>query len=100
MKTILVPTTVFDDDDVFRANLIKDLCKVDPKEWSPREKKLMENAMDHGELYHMMAGKHESYLELQTDLGDPGASVMVRLPVGINEDKAIAAFQKFAEELM
>lgn len=102
-KLILVPTCAFAMRQSFEEALIRELCEVDPKEWSPRESRLMNEVMAHGELYHMsleeVVGEHESYLQLKTDLGDSDSIVAVQLPLNFDRKKAIEAFQKFAEEL-
>lgn len=99
-KTILVTTSVLNPKrGDFEVKLIRELGHIPSEEWSIRESRLMEDALFHGELYHMTIEQHESFVRYITDLGDPDSKITVDLPKGINENKAIEAIQLLAEGL-
>ena len=99
-KTILVTTSALDPKrEDFEVKLIRELGHVPSEEWSTRENRLMEDALDHGELYHMTIEQHDSFVRYITDLGDPDSKITVDLPKGIDENKAINAVQLLAEGL-
>jgi hypothetical protein len=80
--------------------LIEELCDVPEGEWSPREKKFMDEAFSHGELYHANVVRTPTALCLSTDLGDPDSKIELRIPLFINEKKAMRALQELAVTLM
>jgi len=99
-KTILVTTSALDPKrGEFEVKLIRELGRIPSEEWSTRENRLMEDALDHGELYHMTIEQHDSFVRYITDLGDPDSKITVDLPKGIDENKAINAVQLLAEGL-
>ena len=100
----IVPTSALDDNqEPVMARFIRELCDVPQDEWSAREKRIMDNAFAHGELYHAnseeVIGEHESYRVLSTDLGDPDSKIELRVPLNIDEKKALQLLQELAEGL-
>lgn len=99
-RTILVPTSAMDPNrGEFEMKLIRELCEVPSQEWSVREDRLMEDALAHGELYHMTIEEHENFTRYITDLGDPDSKITVNMPKGIDQKKATEAVQLLAEGL-
>ncbi len=103
-QTILVPTCAIGPTRTkFEVDLINELAVIDEREWSERERRLMDEASSFGELYQMtieeVIGEHESYFELRTDLGQPEAFLIVRVPLNIDRPKIIMLVQKMAEDL-
>ena len=99
-KTILVTTSALDPNrGDFEVKLMRELGRIPSQEWSVREDRLMEDALAHGELYHMTIEQHDNFVRYITDLGDPDSKITVNLPKGIDENKAIEAVQLLAEGL-
>lgn len=99
-KTILVTTSTLDPKrGDFEVKLMRELGSIPSQEWSVREHRLIEDALDHGELYYMTIEQHENFVRYITDLGDPDSKITVNLPKGIDENKAIKAVQLLAEGL-
>lgn len=99
-KTILVTTSALDPKrGEFEVKLIRELGRVPSEEWSTRENRLMEDALAHGELYHMTIEQHDSFVRYITDLGDSDSKITIDLPKGIDQKKATEAIQLLAEGL-
>lgn len=96
----IVPTSALDDNqDPAMARLIRELCDVPSDQWSPREKRIMDSAFDHGELYHANVTRTPTAFVLETDLGDPDSKIELRVPLNIDEKKALQLLQNLAEGL-
>lgn len=96
----IVPTSALDDNrDPAMAKFIRELCDVPQDEWSAREKRIMDSAFSHGELYHANVVKTPTALVLTTDLGDPDSTIELRVPLNIDEKKALQLLQELAEGL-
>ena len=99
-KTILVTTSALHPNrGDFEVELMRELGRIPSQEWSVREDRLMEDALSHGELYHMTIEQHENFVRYITDLRDPDSKITVNLPKGIDENKAIEAVRLLAEGL-
>ena len=96
----IVPTSALDDNqEPVMARFIRELCNVPQDEWSAREKRIMDSAFAHGELYHANVTRTPSALVLTTDLGDPDSTIELRVPLNVNEKKALQLLQELAEGL-
>lgn len=96
----IVPTSALDNSqEPSMVRLIKELCDVPSDQWSPREAKIMDNAFAHGELYHANVTRTPTTLVLTTDLGDPDSTIELRVPLNIDEKKALQLLQELAEGL-
>lgn len=96
----IVPTSALDNNqEPVMARFIRELCDVPEGEWSPREKKWMDQAMSHGELYYADVTRTPTALHLSTDLGDPGSKIELRVPLFINEKRVLKGLQELAEYL-
>lgn len=96
----LVPTSaLYDNQEPLMVKFIEELCDIPEGEWSPREKKWMDQAMLHGELYHADVTRTPTALHLSTDLGDLDSKIELRVPLFVNEKKALKALQELAEHL-
>lgn len=96
----IVPTSALDNSqEPSMVRLIKELCDVPQDQWSDREKRIMDSAFAHGELYHANAIRTPTALVLTTDLGDPDSKIELRVPLNIDEKKALQLLQELAEGL-
>lgn len=96
----IVPTSALDDNqEPAMARLIRELCDVPQDQWSSREKRIMDSAFAHGELYHANVTRTPTALVLETDLGDPDSKIELRVPLNIDEKKALQLLQELAEGL-
>ena len=101
MTMKLVPTSLLYEQQTEEiTKMIEELCEVPPNEWSPREKKLMDDAMGYGCLYHADIVRMANCLVVSTDLGDPDSKIELRVPLFVEEKKALRALQHLAETLL
>ena len=98
----LVPTSALyaSDKGSLMIKFIEELCDVPEGEWSPREKKWMNEAVDHGEIYATEVLRTPTALVVSTDLGTPESRIELRVPLFVDEKKAMKALQELAETLM
>lgn len=97
----IVPTSALDNgQEPSMVRLIKELCDVPPDQWSPREQKIMDSAMAHGELYYANVTRTPTALVVSTDLGSPDSKIELRVPLFVDEKKALKILQQVAEEML
>lgn len=92
-KSILVTTSALSTTDSYRSELIRELCGVNSGDWSSREMKLMNSAMEHGEVYPMVIEISESpiFTRFTTDLGQPEDKLIVIIHTKFTEERRIKA---------
>lgn len=98
-NTLIFTSALADNRDDFQSKLIRELCDIPPEQWSPREKRIMQEAATHGEIYPMIIEEYDTYNRYITDLGYPSQKIFVQIPKEIDQKKAAECVQLLAEGL-
>lgn len=98
----LIPTSALyqSDKGSLMIEFIEGLCDIPEREWSPRERKFMNDAIDNGEIYAAEVTRTSTALVVSTDLGSPNNKIELWVPLRTDEKKALKILQQIAEELI
>lgn len=100
MDTIFIPgeSGPLDPDRLAR---LRALVGEDTATFSSREKKLVDEAHEHGECYWAKISEPSlGQVLLETDLGDPGSAIVLRAPRGFSNRRLLAALDAAAQVLL
>lgn len=97
-RNILIPCAGY--EDYSSMWLLWDLMFIEPSEWSIREHKWIQEAMNNGILYHATHEVMEDSFKLTSDLGDPNDKFSIEFPNFVSLKLAAITMATAVDKLM